>query len=109
MKVRIMFEWAGNTYCWVIDWHLPFFPHIGETLEFSSLVDDELIKDFKNVYFKGHFKYEGLETNILGMLQNCYHTKIVNINWMSFGVEIQITTTLYNNNTHEWEELDKDE
>lgn len=31
MRVRIMFVWP-----------LPFFPHIGETLDFNSLIDDEV-------------------------------------------------------------------
>ena len=105
MKTRIMFDWAGEIYDWHIDWHLPYFPHIGETLEFSSLVDDGIIKDFKDIHFKGLQKYRGLEKSILGMLQNPYHTKIVNINWMSSGAEIEIATTLYENNPDQWEKI----
>ena len=105
MKVRIMFDWAGTIYDWYIDWEMPFFPRKGDTFEFSEFVDEEVIKDFKDIRFKGRYKYAGLEKSILGMLQNAYNTKIVNINWMPRKVELQITTDLFDNDSSLWEEI----
>lgn len=95
MKTRIMFDWAGNIYDWYIDWPHPVFPHKGETLDFKSFVDTGIIKDFKDVVFVGHDRYEGLEKSIMDMLQNEYNTVIENINWRATFIEIELTTTLY--------------
>ena len=104
MKVRIMFDWAGNIYEWIIDWYLPYFPSVGDTLEFQDFVEKGIIKDFKDVKFKGRYKYDGLETSIYHMLQNCYQNKIVNINWLSDSVELEITSVIYENESRLWDE-----
>lgn len=105
MKVRIIFDWAGNIYDWWIDWPHPFFPSVGDTFEITSFIDEGFIKNYKNVKFKGRFKYEGLESSILSMLQNCYNTKINNINWMANGAELEITTDLFEKDSILWDEI----
>jgi hypothetical protein len=92
-----MFDWAGTIYDWYIDWPYPIFPTVGETFAFGEFVTDGIIKDFKDVHFEGRSRYAGLKRSIFDMLQNDYHTKIVNVNWRPHVIELEITTTIYNN------------
>ena len=95
MKVRIMFDWAGNIYEWIIDWGLPFLPTVGDTFALMDFVEKGIIKDFKDVKFRGVFRYDGLEKNISGMFINSYNTRVVGRTWNADIVEIEIATNLF--------------
>jgi hypothetical protein len=98
-----MFDWAGKTYDWYINWPYPILPTVGETFAFGDFVTDRIIKNFKDVHFEGRNKYAGLKTSILGLLLIDYHTKIVNVNWTPNVIELEITTTWYEGGRF-WEE-----
>ncbi|ERK38669.1 hypothetical protein HMPREF9135_1883 [Segatella baroniae F0067] len=47
--------------------------------------------------FKGSnlYRYRGLEVSLEGLLSNEYNTKVVSVNWTGTGIEIEITTDMY--------------
>lgn len=98
MKVRILFCWAGNVYNWSGTWPFSCIPSPGDTLAIQSFVDKGYIKaDEKDVVFEGSStgRYKGLEVSLEGLLSNEYHTKVVSVNWTGTGIEIEVTTDIY--------------
>lgn len=98
MEVRIMFCWAGNVYNWYGSWPFPCVPSPGDTLSIQSLIEEGVVKAGEaNIVFKGCKigRYAGLEVSLEGLLSNDYNTKVVSVNWKGKGIEIEITTDIY--------------
>lgn len=98
MEVRILFCWAGNVYNWRGTWPFSCVPSPGDTLGIQSFIEEGHIKaDEEDVVFKGSdlYRYRGLEVSLEGLLSNEYNTKVVSVNWTGTGIEIEITTDMY--------------
>lgn len=98
MELRILFCWAGNVYNWYGKWPFPAVPSPGDTLSIQSLIEEGVVEAEKdNIVFRGSCpgRYRGLEVSLEGLLSNDYNTKVVSVNWTGKGIEIEITTDIY--------------
>lgn len=98
MEVRILFCWAGNVYNWRGTWPFLCVPSSGDTLGIQSFIEEGHIKaDEEDVVFKGSKigRYRGLEVSLEELLSNEYNTKVASVNWTGKGIEIEITTDIY--------------
>lgn len=69
-----------------------------DTLGIQSFIEEGHIKaDEEDVVFKGSdlYRYRGLEVSLEKLLSNEYNTKVVSVNWTGTGIEIEITTDMY--------------
>lgn len=98
MEVRVLFCWAGNVYNWRGTWPFSCVPSPGDTLGIQSFIEEGHIKaDEEDIVFKGSNigRYRGLEVSLEKLLSNEYNTKVVSVNWTGKGIEIEITTDIY--------------
>lgn len=98
MKVRISFYWAGNIYNWYGYWPFPCVPSPGDTLSIQSFIEAGVVEaDKDNVTFKGDNlgRYHGIHISLESLLSNDHNTKVVSVNWTGTGIEIEITTDIY--------------
>ncbi|WP_232726858.1 hypothetical protein [Prevotella intermedia] len=67
-------------------------------LSLQSLIEEGVVEAEKdNIVFQGSCpgRYRGLEVSLEGLLSNDYNTKVVSVNWTGKGIEIEITTDIY--------------
>lgn len=106
MKVSFILEWGLEYYRFkTYDWKLPYFPNVGHTLEILDIFcpdgrredypENEYLKDYWNLEFKGRGDYAGEVITMERLLCNPYHLKIIGINWMSDVTEVFFTSNLY--------------
>lgn len=98
MKVRFMFDFAGNIYDWYSIWSLPFFPRVGESIALLTFFenDNEFLENIRKISFSGVDIYDGLSIDLDHLLYNSYSMKIININWQKEIVEVEIANNQYN-------------
>jgi hypothetical protein len=102
MEVSIKIIFRGDYYPFRVDWKLPFFPSVGDTLELDDILSENQLLEAEKIQFIGQGKYEGLVTNLRRVISGTLDCKVSSISWMKENVDLMVINETYSQLPERW-------